>query len=87
MQNVEQINRFKQGYQNRVDALIGFLYSPGTHFEPLLLFLLGVGLLSIVTGIKMMRSKRLHLPVDTSGQITADATEPIHLPMPENPKP
>lgn len=68
-------------HPSSVDALVGFFNKPGNHFEPFLLFLLGVGLLSIATGIKMMRSKRLQMSLTSSAQGTTEPVESIHLPM------
>jgi hypothetical protein len=55
------------------DYLTAFFYPQTTHVEPLLLLMLGTGLLSIVTGIKMIRSRRLRLPLkSTTPATTAD---------------
>jgi hypothetical protein len=39
-----------------------------THFEPLLLFMLGTILLSIVTGINLLRARKIEFPFHSVGQ-------------------
>jgi hypothetical protein len=41
---------------------------PTTHFEPLLLFMLGTILLSIVTGINLLRARKIEFPLHSVGQ-------------------
>lgn len=41
---------------------------PTTHFEPLLLFMLGTILLSIVTGINLLRARKIEFPLHSGGQ-------------------
>jgi hypothetical protein len=41
---------------------------PTTHFEPMLLFMLGTILLSIVTGINLLRARKIEFPLHSVGQ-------------------
>ena len=51
------------------DSLIDFSYRlPLTHFEPLLLLVLGTVLLSIVTGVNIFRSRKVGLHLNSATQ-------------------
>ncbi len=57
------------------------LYLSTAHVEPLLLFMLGAGLLLIVTGIKMIHSRRLRLPLDSASSSASATPPPLRLPL------
>lgn len=51
---------YDSGTKERLGSLIDFSYRlPMAHFEPLLLFVLGTVLLSIVTGINIFRARKV----------------------------
>ncbi len=56
------------------------IYLSTTHFEPLLLFMLGAGLLLIVTGIKMIHSRKHRLELDSASPTAARTNQPLRLP-------
>jgi hypothetical protein len=62
---VDYENRSKEG-QKFLSELSYLL--PTTHFEPLVLFLLGTTILSIVTGINLLRSRKMGFPLNSAPQ-------------------
>lgn len=57
------------------------IYLSTTQFEPLLLFMLGAGLLLIVTGIKMIHSRKLRLPLDPASPQATTSKQQLRVPL------
>jgi hypothetical protein len=59
---------------DRQGALIDFSYRlPVTHFEPLLLFVFGAVLLSIVTGVNIFRSRKIGFHLNSASQASLES--------------
>jgi hypothetical protein len=57
---IDYDNNSKEGQNFRTEFSYGL---PAKHFEPFLLFMLGTIILSIVTGINLLRSRKVAFPL------------------------
>ena len=77
---VDYDNRSKEGQSLLSEFSFGL---PMTRFEPFLLFILGTILLSIVTGINLLRARKVEFPMHSVHQ--GDLTKSLKFGAPKSP--